>query len=118
MKTRERFTNRRRARMRTGWTTQIKGYHHARGREPLRTWIQFPPQVCSLLGLRSGLRFKVIASAGRLVLKPKQVASAIHPMFRKMQGAERVRFERRWARWSRSGRARLSRRSSRSGRLP
>lgn len=75
---------------------QIKGYHYARGREPLRAWIQFPAPVRALLGLRPGLRCKVIACEGKLVLKPRQVDSAVHPMLRKMQGAERVRFERRW----------------------
>lgn len=82
----------------TGWHTQIKGYHYARGHEPLRAWIQFPAQVRALLGLRPGLRCKVIACEGKLVLKPKQVASAVHPIFKKMQGAERVRFERAWQR--------------------
>ncbi|WP_066709784.1 hypothetical protein [Curvibacter delicatus] len=82
----------------TGWHTQIKGYHNVRGREPLRAWIQFPAQVRALLGLRPGLRCKVIACEGKLVLKPKQAASAVHPIFKKMQGAERVRFERAWHR--------------------
>lgn len=81
-----------------GWHTQVKGYHYASGREPLRAWIQFPPQVRALLGLRPGLRCKVIACEGRLMLKPRQVASAVHPMYRKMQGAERVRLERAWQR--------------------
>lgn len=78
------------------WHTQIKGYHYACGREPLRVWIQFPEKVMALLGLRPGLRLKVMGQEGRLVLKPRRVASVVHPMYRKMQGAERVRFERRW----------------------
>lgn len=84
--------------LRRGWQTRIKGYHYASGGQPLRAWIQFPAQIRALLGLRPGLRFKVVASEGRLVLKPRQVASAIHPMYSKMQRAERARIERKWRR--------------------
>lgn len=57
-----------------------------------------PPPLLSLMGIRAGHRFKAEARNGSLVLRVRYVASATSPMgIRKGQGAERVRFERRWA---------------------
>ncbi|MBU0589192.1 MAG: hypothetical protein KJ852_16605 [Gammaproteobacteria bacterium] len=76
---------------------KIRGYHLAVAGESGPVAVIFPPALLKLMGWRKGLRLKVRAKKGGLTLSEQHVSTVFFSMNpRKRQGAERIRFERRW----------------------
>lgn len=63
-----------------------------------RLSVTIPPRLLLCLGLRPWQRLKVIARRGGIVFEQRRVSSAIFKTSpRKLQGADRIRFERKLA---------------------
>ena len=76
---------------------KIRGYHLVAAGDSGPQAVIFPPALIKLMGWRKGLRLKVCAKKGSLTLSELHVSSVCFPMNpRKRQGADRIRFERRW----------------------